>query len=167
MPRLCSDRSRSYPGRHRGRQAWIGTWRNSPLRQSKHNDLVNLMPIRHWTDSKIRCHILACIIALCCLRLIELRLERAGLKMTAVTTMEHMHRLHSCLVWHGRKREPARMIEEPSEIQAQILKAFGHKVDNVSPVASRLIFYFISTRCCRFLKIAAKLLSEALAKVIQ
>lgn len=100
------------------------------FRQSKHDDLVNLMPIRHWTDSKIRCHILACIIALCYLRLIELRLERTGLKMTAVTTMEHMHRLHSCLVWHGRKREPARMIEEPSEIQAQILKAFGHKVDN-------------------------------------
>lgn len=100
------------------------------FRQSKHDDLVNLMPIRHWTDSKIRCHILACIIALCYLRLIELRLERAGLKMTAVTAMEHMHRLHSCLVWHGWKREPARMIEEPSETQSQILKAFGHKVDN-------------------------------------
>lgn len=100
------------------------------FRQSKHDDLVNLMPIRHWTDSKIRCHILACIIALCYLRLIELRLERAGLKMTAVTAMEHMHRLHSCLVWHGRKREPARMIEEPSEVQAKILKAFGHNIDN-------------------------------------
>jgi transposase len=100
------------------------------FRQSKHDDLVNLVPIRHWTDSKIRCHILACIIALCYLRLIELRLTRAGLKMTAVTAMEHMHRLHSCLVWHGRKREPARMIEEPSEMQAKILKAFGYKIDN-------------------------------------
>jgi transposase len=98
------------------------------FRQTKHEDLVNLMPIRHWTDSKIRCHILSCIIALCYLRLIELRLARASLKMTAVTAMEHMHRLHSCLVWNERKKEPARMIEEPTEIQSQILKAFGHKV---------------------------------------
>lgn len=105
------------------------------FRQGKHDDFVkpiigNLMPNRHWTDSKIRCHILTCIIALCYLRLIELRLERSGMKMTAVTAMEHMHRLHSCLVWHGRKRKPARMIEEPCETQSQILKAFGHKVAN-------------------------------------
>jgi transposase len=64
------------------------------FRQSKHDDLVSLFPIRHWTDSKIRCHILSCIVALCYLRLIELRLQRAGLEMTAVKAMEQMHKLH-------------------------------------------------------------------------
>jgi transposase len=34
------------------------------FRQSKDEDLISLMPFRHWTDSKIRCHILTCIVAL-------------------------------------------------------------------------------------------------------
>jgi len=98
------------------------------FRQSKDDDLVSLMPLRHWTDSKIRCHILTCIVALAYLRIIELRLKRAGLSLTAQSAMDHMHRLHSCLVWHRRKRKPARIVEEPTQIQAQILKAFGYKV---------------------------------------
>jgi len=28
------------------------------FRNSKDDDLVGVMPLRHWTDSKIRCHIL-------------------------------------------------------------------------------------------------------------
>jgi transposase len=98
------------------------------FRQSKHDDLVSLFPIRHWTDSKIRCHILSCIVALCYLRLIELRLQRAGLEMTAVKAMEQMHKLHSCLCWNVGKRKPVRMLEEPSPPQGEILKAFGFEI---------------------------------------
>jgi len=98
------------------------------FRQSKDDDLVSLMPIRHWTDSKIRCHIFSCIVALTYLRLIEIRLRRAGLSLTAGTVMDHMHRLHSCLVWQKKKKVPSRIIEEPTELQAVILKAFGHKI---------------------------------------
>ena len=98
------------------------------FRQSKDDDLVGLMPLRHRTDSKIRCHILSCIVALAYLRIIEIRLRRAGLSLTAQTAMDHMHKLHSCLVWQPKKRKPYRMIEEPTEIQAQILKAFGYKI---------------------------------------
>jgi len=97
------------------------------FRQTKDDDLVAMMPFRHWTDSKIRCHILTCIVALAYLRVIELRLRRAGLRVTAATAMESMHRLHSCLVWQGRKKEPARIIENPDPLQAQILNAFGHE----------------------------------------
>ena len=98
------------------------------FRNSKDDDLVGMQPVRHWTDSKIRCHILTCIITLAYLRLIELRLKRAGYSMSAATVMENMHRLHSCLMWSAGKGTPRRMIEEPTEIQAQILKAFGHAV---------------------------------------
>lgn len=98
------------------------------FRQSKDDDLVSLMPIRHWTDSKIRCHIFSCIVALTYLRLIEIRLRRAGLSLTARTVMEHMHRMHSCLVWQKKKIAPSRIIEEPTERQASILKAFGYKL---------------------------------------
>ena len=46
------------------------------FRQSKDDDLVSMFPIRHWTDSKIRCHFLSCIISLAYLRLVELKIER-------------------------------------------------------------------------------------------
>jgi len=98
------------------------------FRNSKDDDLVGMMPLRHWTDSKIRCHILTCIITLCYLRLVEIRLQRAECTMSAATVMENMHRLHSCLMWSDGKSKPHRMIEEPTEIQARILKAFGHVV---------------------------------------
>lgn len=98
------------------------------FRNSKDDDLVGMQPVRHWTDSKIRCHILTCIITLAYLRLVELRLKRSGHPMSAAFAMENMHRLHSCLLWNAGKGEPRRMIEEPSELQARILKAFGHMV---------------------------------------
>jgi hypothetical protein len=59
---------------------------------------------------------------------VEIKLKRAGYPMSAATAMENMHRLHSCLLWSARKGKPTRMIEAPTEIQAQILKAFGHAV---------------------------------------
>ena len=98
------------------------------FRQSKDDDLVALMPVRHWTDSKIRCHILTCVIALAYLRLIEIRLQRSEVPMTAATVMQQMHRLHSCLCWSGSASKPQRIIEEPTEVQAQIMRAFGYQI---------------------------------------
>ena len=98
------------------------------FRQSKDDDLVAMLPIRHFTDNKIRCHILSCIVALCYLRLIENRLHRAGLLISAVTAMERMRKLHSCLCWSTSKKRPLRIIEEPTVEQAAILKVFGYEV---------------------------------------
>jgi transposase len=98
------------------------------FRQSKDDDLVSMFPIRHWTDSKIRCHFLSCIIALAYLRLVELKLEDAGIHMTAQRAMDLMRNLHSCLCWNGEKEKALRMIEEPSPEQAKILAAFGYEV---------------------------------------
>ncbi|GBE13311.1 hypothetical protein BMS3Abin13_01611 [bacterium BMS3Abin13] len=89
-----------------------------------------LRPIRHWTDSKIRCHIFTCIAALALLRLIEIRLRRAGVEITAKAAMRHLHRLHSCLLWLPKRKKAKRMLEEPDEIQAQIMQAFGWKIDS-------------------------------------
>jgi len=98
------------------------------FRQTKDDDLVAMLPIRHFTDDKIRCHILSCIVALCYLRLIENRLHRAGLHISAATAMERMRRLHSCLCWSVGKKKPLRIIEEPTIDQAALLKAFGYEV---------------------------------------
>ena len=98
------------------------------FRQSKDDDLVSVLPVRHWTDSKIRCHILTCVVALAYLRLIEIHLKRSGMPLTATCAMDYMHKLHSCLCWHAKNRKPMRIIENPSKIQADILKAFGYQV---------------------------------------
>ncbi len=98
------------------------------FRLTKDEDQVCMRPIRHWTDSKIRCHIFTCIAALALLRIIELRLQRSGCDITAKKAMHHMHQLHSCLLWLPKKRKAVRMLEEPDEIQAQIIQALGWKI---------------------------------------
>jgi hypothetical protein len=62
------------------------------------------------------------------LRLVELKLEDAGIHMTAQRAMELMRNLHSCLCWNGEKEKALRMIEEPSPEQAKIMAAFGYEV---------------------------------------
>ena len=42
--------------------------------------------------------------------------------------MEQMQKLHSCLCWESGKSKPVRMIEEPTENQAAIMRAFGYEV---------------------------------------
>jgi transposase len=100
------------------------------FRQTKDDDLVSILPLRHWTDGKIGCHILTCVVALTYLRIIGSRLNRAGLKVSAATAMKHMQTLHSCLYWTTRKGNPTRLIEEPTEIQTKIIKAFGYKLES-------------------------------------
>ncbi len=61
--------------------------------------------------------------------LIELRLRKAGLDMTAKAAMQHMNSLHSCLLWLPGKRKAMRMLEDPNEDQSEIMRAFGWKID--------------------------------------
>jgi len=98
------------------------------FRQSKNRDLVSALPIRHWTDGKIRCHLLSCVVALTYLKILEKRLKEAGLDLTADAAIGHMRQLHSCLCWIKEAKKPVRIIEQPSKIQAKILKAFNHKI---------------------------------------
>ena len=112
-------------------QASLDRWTvEDGFRLTKDESQVAMRPIRHWTDSKIRCHFFTCIAALALLRVIEIRLRRAGMNITAKTAMSNMHRLHSCLTWFPGKRKAKRILEEPDEMQAQIMEAFGWKIDS-------------------------------------
>ena len=83
------------------------------------------MPPRHWTDGKIRCHLFTCVVALTYLRLLEIRLRRAGLMITARQAIEEMQKLHSCLCWTDGGSNPKRMLEELTPLQAQTISALG------------------------------------------
>ena len=98
------------------------------FRQTKDDDLIGIMPLRHRTDQKIRCHLFSCIIALTYLRLLEVRLRRAGLGITSTRAMEEMRKLHSCLCRSSGKGSPDRMIEDPTEMQAGIIGALGYEL---------------------------------------
>jgi transposase len=100
------------------------------FRLSNDDDLVATRPIRHWTDSKIRCHLFSCVIALAYLRRLELKLAAAGIKRTAEDVMDDMRHLHSVLTVGKGARKPVRRLETPSKTQADVLKAFGYYVDD-------------------------------------
>ena len=111
-------------------EASLDRWQvESRFRLSKEDDLVAMRPIRHWTDSKIRCHLFSCVVAMTYLRRIELRLTAHGIHRTAEDVMEDMKHLHSVLLVKDGGRKADRRIEIPTKTQAEVLSAFGFSVD--------------------------------------
>lgn len=99
------------------------------FRQSKDDDLVGTQPIRHWTDSKIRCHLFTCVVALTYLRRLELRLQGKGSKLTANAAMDKLRKLHSVISIDRRERKPRRVLEQPRKTQAEVLSVLGYRID--------------------------------------
>jgi len=98
------------------------------FRQSKNDDRVGVQPMRHWTDSKLRCHFFTCVVALTYLRRLELRLANAGVQRTANDVMDDMRHLHSVLALPALARKPRRRLETPTKTQAEVLSAFGYTI---------------------------------------
>jgi len=112
-------------------EASLERWQvENRFRLSNDDDLVAARPIRHWTDSKIRCHLFSCVVALAYLRRLELKLAGAGIKRTAEDVMDDMRHLHSVLTVNKGARKPVRRIETPSKTQSEVLKAFSSYVDD-------------------------------------
>ncbi len=111
-------------------QANLDRWQvENRFRLSKDEDLLGVSLVRHWTDSKIRCHLFTCVVAMTYLRRIELKLSSAGIKRTAAEVMEDMRHLHHVLSLRKGARKPDRRLETPSKTQAEVLSAFGHHVE--------------------------------------
>lgn len=97
------------------------------FRVSKDPCQVRVNPMFHWTDSKIRCHLFTCMIALTALRLLEIKLDD---KYTSKVIMEEMHDLDCVLSWPQGARKPELGLEDPTEIQAEILKGMGYVIQD-------------------------------------
>ena len=110
-------------------EASLDRWQvEDRFRLSKDNDLVSIQPIRHWTDSKIRCHLFSCVVAMVCLRRLELKLMVASVNRTAEDVMDDMRHLHSVLTLPSNRRKPRRRVECPTKTQSEVLSALGHYV---------------------------------------
>lgn len=111
-------------------EASLDRWQvEDRFRLSKDDDLVATRPIRHWTDSKIRCHLFTCVAALTYLRRLELRLAEAGIQRTAEDVMKDMRSFHSVIYLTERGRKLKRCLEEPTKTQSKVLSALGYYVD--------------------------------------
>ena len=97
------------------------------FRVSKDPYQVRVNPMFHWTDDKIRCHLLTCMIALTALRLLELKLND---KYTSKVIMEEMHSLDCVLSWRQGTKEPELGLETPTKLQAEILKGMGYVIQD-------------------------------------
>jgi transposase len=111
-------------------EASLDRWQvENRFRLSKDDDLVGTRPIRHWTDSKIRCHLFTCVVAMTYLRRLELKLASVGINRTAEDVMDDMRHLHSVLMLSKDARKPTRRLETPTKTQSEVLSAFGYRVD--------------------------------------
>jgi len=111
-------------------EASLDRWQvENRFRLSNDDDLVAARPIRHWTDSKIRCHLFSCVVALTYLRRLELKFSAAGIKRTVEDVMDDMRHLHSVLTLSKGSRKLNRRLETPSKTQAEVLSCFGSYVD--------------------------------------
>ena len=121
-------------------EASLDRWQvEDRFRLSKNDDLVSTRPIRHWTDSKIRCHLFTCVAAMTYLRRLELRLSAAGVRRTAEDVMEDMQHLHSVLTLNKGSIKPIRRLETPMKTQSEVLTALGHRIDDsgvLQPIAA-------------------------------
>ena len=111
-------------------EANLARWQvEDRFRLSKDDDLVGTSPFRHWTDSKIRCHLFTCVVAMTYLRRIELRMAAAGRKRSVEEIMDDMRHLHYVLSVKKGSRTPERRLETPSKTQSEVLSAFGYHID--------------------------------------
>ena len=102
------------------------------FRASKSSHHVQVNPFYHWTDSKIRCQLLTCVIALTVLRLIEITVKGnsgGSNQLSGRQILEEMSHLDSTWLWYAGKRKPERVIETPTETQIEVLRAFGWTID--------------------------------------
>jgi transposase len=111
-------------------QASLDRWGvEKAFRDTKSSRHISTHPMFHWTDSKIRCHLLTCVIALTMRRLLELQVEPILGRTSADKIIEEMRALQSLVLWYPGKKKPQQQLAEPTSMQIDVLKALGYAVD--------------------------------------
>lgn len=103
------------------------------FRSAKDLHHVSIRPFFHWTDSKIRCQMLTCVIALTMSRLLEQRIKNANIvtddkSSSAKSIMEEMSALNSVVCYYPNSNKAERIIEDPNRLQSEVLRLFGVQV---------------------------------------
>jgi transposase len=83
--------------------------------------VINLRPVRHRTDLKVRAHVSVCMLALHLERSIEQRLVSAGISMTAEDALKTLHSVH--LNQYDTEETPTYSVTELNPDQRAIVVA--------------------------------------------
>ena len=91
------------------------------FRTSKNTDAFSVRPQFHWTDDKIRVHVMICMTALMVGEILRKRMSEAGIEMNKITLMEKLSTIRDgWMICNEKKVE--RIIEQMDEEQQKIWK---------------------------------------------
>ena len=89
-------------------------------------DFIDLRPIYHWTEERVKAHIFICVLAYLVEICIEIKLKRAGLEMTARKALDHLSEIK--LVNQEIDGMKICTYSQPSPESRKIIKALGLKL---------------------------------------
>ena len=89
-----------------------------------------LLPLYHWTDSKIRIHLFVCVVALTYLTLLCQRLKAAGIVTSPKDAMDELRSLRTTIKMQDEEGKLKRVLENITDKQAAILRALGYQVED-------------------------------------
>ncbi len=98
------------------------------FRQMKDRRVVSFSPMFHWTDQKIRVHVLYCVLALVVARLMRRETERAGSPMSVRALLSSLAGIQeTLLLYQGERGRPRarRMLTEMDATQKHLSDLFG------------------------------------------
>lgn len=107
------------------------------FRQMKDPHVVSLSPMFHWTDHKIRVHVLCCVLALTVARLMVREADRHGMHMSVLELLGGRGEIQeTVLLYQGGRGRPRarRMLTEMDPRQRCLYDLFG--LDFYAPARS-------------------------------
>jgi len=90
----------------------------------KSPDLIRWIPMRHWTDSKIRTFAFSCVMSLTLIRIMELKLERENLKMSPNLIKQELQDLQQVILIYDEKNAVSK-ITVKSTVQNKLYEIFN------------------------------------------
>lgn len=106
----------------------------SDFRQMKDPHVVSFSPMFHWTDDKIRTHVLSCVLALTVARLMVRQADRAGIHISVRQLLDTLAGIQeTVLLYQGERGRPRarRMLTETDATQQRLFALFG--LDTYAP----------------------------------
>jgi len=90
----------------------------------KSPDLIRWIPMRHWTDSKIRAFAFSCVMSLMLIRIMELKLDREDMKMSPNVIKQELQDLQQTILIYDEKNVISKIITK-SSVQKRLFEIFN------------------------------------------
>jgi transposase len=104
-----------------------GQWSNNG-QDSQSPIYETLMPLYHWTGSKIRVHLFVCVVAMTYLALMYQHLSAKGVAITPREAMDELRSLKTAIFQESDDGKLKRMLDQVNDRQSAILQAMGYQV---------------------------------------